>query len=243
MKKVLLSGCSFSAASGWGEPDYYKDPRCWYNILAKKHQFDLHNIAYGGHSNREIIHRASQMLLMRSYDLVIVALTSVKRVWYFREKDPLNYVLLNSSMIGHNSSEKHALQTMFVEFNNYLNEIERDLVNLVLLQQYLKLTSTPLLLINFSDFGTKLSHILKDNSFINQDELLLDVNHTRIDLPTYQKRLAKIASMLDLTHSVGFDKNLTNLITDTADDNMHPGEKSNQMFANIISDTLRKIEE
>jgi len=245
MKKVLLSGCSLSAASGWGAADYYEDPRCWYNILAKKHQFDLHNIAYGGHSNRGIIHRASQMTLMNSYDLVVVALTSDNRVWYWRDKDPLDFVTMVGGNIfnAKNSLEHQALKIMSAEFNNHLNEIERDLTNLILLQQHLNTKSVPMLLVNFSNFVTTISNILKDNSVVSQDELLLNTNHTRINLSVYYKRMSKLASMLELTHSVGVDKGLLTHAIDLADDNMHPGEKSNQIFADIISNAINKIYE
>lgn len=230
--KVLLSGCSFSAASGWGPPDYYTDPRCWYNILAQRHQLNIENVSYGGLSNREIIHRAKQQILTNSYDLIIIQLTMTNRVWYWRESDPLSWVTAAGTNFWNvkNESERQSLFTMASEFSNHINEVERDLTDLVLLQQYLK--STPLLLVNFSNFGSTILNMIQQRP--HKDEELLPMT-------LYRNKLALLASQLNLSHAVGFDTPLLNNMTDRAEDNMHPGIESNIMFANIIDTTLSKI--
>lgn len=230
--KALLSGCSFSAACGWGAPDYRTDPRCWYNILAEKYQLDIDNIAYGGHSNREIIHRAKQQLLINSYDLVIVQLTMTNRVWYWRESDPLKWVTAIGTELWNTETEleRESLRTMALAFNNHVNEVERDLTDLILLQKYLK--TTPLLLVNFSNFGPTVLNMIKNRPSADEELLPRTV---------YKKQLADLASQLDLTHTVGFDDNLLNYVIDFADDNAHPGVVSNTVFADIVGRTMDKI--
>jgi hypothetical protein len=229
---ALLSGCSFSAACGWGAPDYRTDPRCWYNILAKKYQLNINNIAYGGHSNREIIHRAKQQVLDNSYDLVIIQLTMTNRVWYWRESDPLSWVNSIGAETWNTKTdlERQSLRTMALAFNNHINEVERDLTDLIILQKYLK--TTPLLLVNFSNFGQVVLNMINDCP---------DDSAELLPITIYKKQLASLASQLDLTYAVGFDTQLLKHTTDYADDNIHPGVVSNTVFADIVSKTMDKI--
>lgn len=230
--KALLSGCSFSAACGWGAPDYRTDSRCWYNILAEKYQLDIDNIAYGGHSNREIIHRTKQQLLTNFYDLVIIQLTTTNRVWYWRESDPCKWVIAIGTKLWNTETEleRESLRTVALAFNNHINEVERDLTDLILLQKYLK--TTPLLLVNFSNFGKTVLDMINNRP---------DANAELLPLTVYKKQLADLASQLDLTHAVGFDNNLLNYAIDFADDNAHPGVVSNTVFADIVGRTMDKI--
>jgi hypothetical protein len=230
--RTLLSGCSFSDSSGWGDTGNHADPRCWYNILDKNYQLNIKNVAYGGHSNREIIHLAKQELLLDSYNLVIVQLTSTNRVWYWRESDPLLSAKINGGKVWNAETEleKQSLLTMALEFNNHINEVERDLTDLILLQQYLN--KTPLLLVNFANFGKVVLDMIK-NCPTDNDELL--------PINIFKSRLAALASKLDLTYAIGFNTPFYNLMSDVADDNSHPGVDSNKQFANLVGNVIDKI--
>lgn len=229
--KVLLSGCSFSDSCGWGEPNNKTDPRCWYNILAERHQLNLINVARSGYSNREIIHRIKQQILVDSYDLIILQLTSTNRAWYWREDNPLSAVkVVGGEVWGENNElEKQSLRVIAASLNNQINEVERDLIDLLLLQRYL---TTPLILINFANFGkiiTKMSSFQVSKS----TEMTPDI--------IYKERLSTFAKQLDLSNSVGFNQRLLSFVTDYADDGSHPGESSNKVFADIINKTLCKF--
>jgi len=231
--RTLLSGCSFSDSSGWGDAGYHADPRCWYNILDKNYQLNINNVAYGGHSNREIIHLAKQELLLDSYDLVIVQLTSTNRVWYWRESDPLLSAKTNGGKVWNAETEleKQSLLTMALEFSNAINEVERDLTDLILLQQYLN--KTPMILVNFLNFGKVVLDMIK-NRPTNNDDASLPIN-------IYKSRLATLASKLDLTYATGFTTPFCNIVSDVADDNSHPGVDSNKQFAHLVSNVINKI--
>lgn len=232
--KALLGGCSFSAASGWGAPDYRTDPRCWYNILAEKHSLELDNIAYGGLSNREIIHRVKSKVLKQSYDTVIIQLTMTNRVQYWRERDPLSW----ATTIGYNlwnaetELERQSLKTMALAFSNYINEVERDLTDLIMLQRYLD--PVPLLMVNFSNFGPSVLEMINNRPSDDAESL---------PITEYRRHLADLASQLDMTHAVGFDDQLLNYVIDFADDDAHPGVVSNTVFADIVSKTMDKLYE
>lgn len=230
--KTLLSGCSFSAQCGWQSTTPYSNPRCWYNIVAEKYNLDLTNISKGGSSNREIIHRAKQEILLDSYDLVIVALTSTNRVWYWRENEPLENAGVNGANIwgDRTEAERDALTLASLAFHNKTNEVERDLVDLLMLQKVLP--KTQLLLVNFSNFGLVVMEMLRRGT--SKNTVL-----TPIEL--YNNKLARLSSQLDLDHSIGFDIPLITYKTDLADDQRHPGVQSNIAFSNKIGQALDQI--
>lgn len=229
--RTLLSGCSFSDYSGWGDVGNHTDPRCWYNILDKKYQLNINNVAFSGRSNREIIHLAKQELLLDSYDLVIVQLTNTNRAWYWREGNPLASAKTSGGKVwnAETKSEEQSLLTIALEFSNYINEVERDLTDLILLQRYLN--KTPLILVNFANFGKVVLDMIKNCP--TNDEL--------VPINIYNSRLATLASKLDLTYATGFTTPFCSITSDFADDNAHPGVNSNKQFANLVSNVIDKI--
>lgn len=213
---VLLSGCSLSDYCGWGSVGTKTDPRCWYNILAKRHDLDITNISFGGRSNREIIHLASEEVLSnpRKYRSVILQLTSASRHWFFRETDPTQFCIINGGNISNTKTleETQALRIIQLEFSPIIIEIKRDLVSLLMLQSYLHTHSINLILIDTMYAGRQ----------------MIGTN--------------KLGSQIDLTYSSGFLKSWIKLQTDYADDNMHPGEQTNAVYADLIGEIISKIE-
>jgi hypothetical protein len=153
-------------------------------------------------------------------------------VWYWRESNPLLSAKINGGKVWNAETEleKQSLLTMALEFSNYINEVERDLTDLILLQQYLN--KTPLVLVNFSNFGRVVLDMIK-NCPANDDELL--------PINVYKSRLAVLASKLDLTYATGFTTPFNSLRSDFADDNSHPGANSNKQFANLVGNVIDKI--
>lgn len=213
--KVLLSGCSFSDYCGWGVVGCHSDPRCWYNIVADKHQLDLTNIAYGGQSNREIIHKAGLEIISNSvkYQIVIIQLSSSQRNWFFRKNDRSEFCIVNGGNVSNARTleEENALFLIQLEFNNRSVEIEKDLVSLLMLQSYCQQHNIKLVLVNGMDAG----------------QAMID---------------AELGKLLDLSCSVGFETPLIKHQIDYADDNMHPGKNSNLIYANLVSDIISRID-
>jgi hypothetical protein len=214
VNSVLLSGCSFSDFCGWGSIGTKNNPQCWYNILAKEHHLDMTNISYGGRSNREIIHLASEEILSNTskYDTVILQLTSLGRYWFFREKNPNEFCIINGSNISNTQTDKeyHALKTIQLEFSPDRIEVEKDIVSLLMLQSYLCTHSINLIIIDTMNAG---------KSFISK----------------------RLGSQIDLTYSSGFDKSWQGLFVDYADDKVHPGKKTNIIFAELAGKAIEKL--
>ena len=217
MIKTLLVGCSFSEYCGWDDNDVYSDPRCWYNIVAKTHQLNLTNISRAGYSNKEILHNTAKQLLTSNnqYQLIIIQLTSTSRQWFFRDENES----LSSRIVGNrisdfrNRDEETALKTIQLAYSNISAEVERDLTSLLLIQDYTSTRTIPLMLINGMNFY--------------QSSLNFKIN---------------LAHKLNLDRSLGFiNDSLHKLQIDCADDNMHPGEKSNQLYAQLVGELIKKL--
>ena len=212
---VLLSGCSISDYCGWGVNTTKNDPRCWYNILAKEHDLDITNISYGGRSNREIIHLAGKEVLLnpKKYNTVILQLTSTSRHWFYREKNPTEFCIINGGNVWNakTTEEQHALKIMQLEFSPIRIEIEKDLISLLMLQFYLHTQSIRLVIIDAMSAGKRM------------------IVHN------------PLAAQIELTYSSGFDKSWIEQQVDNADDNQHPGEKSNRLYADLVGEIINKI--
>lgn len=233
---MLVSGCSLSDYCGWGSPGNKLDPRCWYNIVSKENMFDTVNVSYGGKSNREILHSASQTLFCtnNNFDLIIIQLTSTGRSWFFDSDDYHNFKIVNGSSITNyqNIEDYNALNLFRIKFFNRLREVERDLVHLVHLHKLAELTGAKLLLLNFMNFANSCVRL--------QDDSIPDIICGDMIKSTVSK-VTTLYNLLTYSYKVGFDKPLLDLQLDYADDNAHPGEKSNKLYADLVNDAVRKI--
>lgn len=230
--KTLLSGCSLSDYCGWNEIGNHNDERCWYNIVANRYNLDLTNLSYGGHSNREILHKIATNILLDDYELVIVQLTSTNRHWFYRYDNPEEFCILNGANIENakSKSEQDAFNVFRFEFNNVYTELERDLVSLLMIQRYLESRSIPLVLVDMMGAGATM------NSF-----RLNPAKHSKHCSPEYLKKLSALSSKLNLNNSVGFNGGILMLQNDFADDLAHPGVKTNIKFAELIGDIINKL--
>ena len=238
---TLLCGCSLSDYCGWNVVGDHSDARAWYNITAKTIGLNLTNISYGGHSNREILHKINKTLLIQRFDLVIIQLSSTNRHWFFREENFLDYCIINGGSVSgaQDRQEQTALETMQLKFSNRLMEVEKDMVSLIMLQNYLETQRTPLVLID--GMGT-LKYI--DRLRQSPDRVFAKLEpecQSDFGAAEYFTQLSSLAKQLNLNNAIGLDKSFIEQQIDVADDRMHPGELSNQLYADLVCDTIVNI--
>jgi len=235
--KVLLSGCSLSDYTGWGEPGNKSDPRAWYNLVAKENHLDLTNVSFGGKSNREICHTALESIFCYKdkFDLIVIQLTATNRNWFFDSDDWHKFSIINGMGITNydNHDEYLALQLFKVRFANRAREIERDLTSLVSLHKITQSTGINLLLLNFIDFAQACQ--------MYRDDFIPD-NICGDQTDSVVAKIEKMYKLLDWSHKLGFETPLLNEKIDVADDKKHPGEKSNRFYANLVNHKLKNIE-
>jgi hypothetical protein len=240
---TLLCGCSFSDYCGWNVVGDHSDARTWYNIAAGTVGLNLTNISYGGHSNREILHKINKTLLLspKHFDLVLIQFSSTNRHWFFREENFLDYCIINGGSISNtrDRQEQTALETIQLKFNNRLIEIEKDMVSLIMLQNYLETQRIPLVLID--GMGT-LNYINRLRQAPDRIFAKLEpVCQNDFGATEYFAKLSSLAKQINLNNVVGLDKSLRAQQIDFADDHMHPGELSNQLYAELVCKTIVNI--
>jgi hypothetical protein len=76
--KILVAGCSFSVGSGFA--DSLQDPRIWANLLGKKLNANVTNVAVPGYDNTGIFLNAVSEFTSTQYDLILIQVTSLNRI-------------------------------------------------------------------------------------------------------------------------------------------------------------------
>jgi hypothetical protein len=251
--KTLLSGCSISDWCGFGqkvsrrgfpgaEPigiiGNHDDPRCWYNLTKNACDLTLTNVSYGGYSNEEIIAAARRQLVLENYELVILQITGTGRKWFYRTNNAFDFCL-SHGINAQSKEEQKIFQYLRVHFSNDLVEFDRTLSSILLIQQYLKEKNIQLILINGIDFGIMLKNVLKDDSKFWSKYIPEDL--WEIKGRAFVDNLMHMAKQLDCSNLVALDRSLLQLQIDRADDNLHPGEQSNKLYAQLVTAKIQQI--
>ena len=206
-KSILLVGCSFSDYCGFGEiVGNHDDPRCWYNIVSTKTNVSITNISYGGFSNQEILYRATQEVLSTHYNLVIIQTTSTQRRWFWRNNST-DFCIFNGGRVSNTKTnlETNSIMEVGINFFNTKKEVEQDLLKLILLQNHCKQHDSKMILIN-------------GMGFLEQSQ-----------------GFTMLFNQLDKTQFLSNDNSSwMSQMVDFADDNMHPGEKTNKLYAEQV---------
>jgi hypothetical protein len=248
--KTLLAGCSLSDWCGFGIPlarnnlpalplmGNHDDPRCWYNKLNQDLNLELVNVSYGGYSNEEILAQILKSLALDQFELVIIQLTSTQRKWFYRSNNPFEFILAHG-VNSHNETEKKLFEYFRVNFNNELIEIERTLTLLLLIQNHLAQINIPLIILNGMNFGSSLSALKNNPEKFCRSHIHKDI--WELKGKKYTQELFDIATKIKLDNFLFLDKSFMDLQIDVAEDNRHPGEKSNLLYASMISARLSEI--
>lgn len=216
----------------------HEDPRCWYNLVKHECQLDLVNVSYGGFSNEEILDAASQQLALEKFDLVILQLTSTQRRWFYRSADVFSFVLAHGANVD-NDNERRILEYVRVNLNNELKEIEKTLSRYLIIQQFLQCQDTPLITINGLVFGDLIQDLKQDAEEFCRPYIdpHLWIKRGR----AYAQELARLAHSIDTRNFLGQDRSWAQQQIDFADDGIHPGVLSNQLYARSVADKIQEI--
>lgn len=216
---------------------YHNDPRCWYNVVKQQLDLDLTNVSYSGYSNEEILDKISNKLVLDDYELILIQLTSTQRKWFYRAEDPFDF-LSNGDNVK-DQKEKSMYDYFRVYFNNELVEIEHTLNTVILIQKYLDKLGIPLLLINGFGFGEIVTKLRTDPFDFCQSRMNKKAWSSKGQ--KYSGILHELALMINKDNFVAIDRNFVSLGIDRADDGMHPGEQSNLLYSNLVSEKIQQI--
>lgn len=218
---ALIVGCSLSDYCGFGITKSntpsdlvgnHSDPRSWYNIVSAQTGINIVNHSWGGISNREIIFRAGKETLHRCYDWVVVQTTSLQRQWFWRNDAPNRPCIFSGGRVynADSTAEINAVTEVGLNLFNVYKEVERDLVSLIMLQKHCNQSGSNMLIVNGMGFLSSAKKMFPDMFALLDTSVLLNPLESWIDSQV-----------------------------DNADDNSHPGEQSNRIYATQIIDYLK----
>jgi hypothetical protein len=135
--------------------------------------------------------------------------------------------------------KKKLFEYFNVYFNNELIEIERTMTLLLLIQRYLNEKRVPLIVVNGMNFGDCLKKIKNNAKNFCQSNIVSDIWQLKgVD---YALDLREIANKINLDNFVCLDHSFLKLQHDYADDQLHPGEQSNLLYAKIVGEKILSI--
>ena len=246
--RFTFIGCSFTVGTGLESEKYNVDN--YSNIVAKKYRAKINNLAVGGNSNFEIFLSAVKEILFNTPDKIFIQWTSLNRLPVYPM--PMHRIPL-TSMVKFSKETQNIIPISESDLQKFVDTYRR------LNHEYNEI----LRLIEFCNIITKLSENKTQAIFINgiipwTEEIANKDTPTNFykKLSDYSKEILEFDSnsdavlikifndlnnaVLDLDKSLWvnmFDSFLTNLI-DYGNDNLHPGPKSHQQYADMIINYL-----
>jgi len=259
MTHTVFSGCSYTAGTGFELEK--NQPELWVNQLYDKffsHTTKL-NISKPGRSNAGIFQDTIQALVDYSVDYAVIQWTSMPR--YELELGFELYSTLqvfmpngycrstNTNSDNYSSDYLNAIRDRFTTLAHDCHEISNlvGYVNTIL--KVSKLTNTQVFFINGlcpwdQDFFVKKNNCLP-NQYTKYTQKLLNAN-TRDDNEVFQL-YHKMHNNFDSAGSINQDHwlnlydSMRSQLIDVNQDGLHPGQQSNNIYANQFSKKLEQL--
>jgi hypothetical protein len=242
-KRILFVGCSFTADSGFLESNIAK---YHWPCLTSNH-FDCYyqNAGIGGSSNDEIFYRTVELTADQTYDLVVIMWTSLGRKWvHFSEPNIDDFTIINPGPLGLNcdSDAVQKLHKLYLTyFNNQYVALKNCLTQIICVQHYFKHKKQSYVFIKgFTNLINSFDSVnYSENGFENISESLkkiLDFDNN----PDYRildkiQKIKNLIQQVDLNNCIDFKNfDFYSSMTDLADDNAHPGIKTNQLLSSKL---------
>jgi hypothetical protein len=219
------------------------------NLIAKRFDLKIQNIAISGSSNHTIFMRSAAAIQSQQYDLVFTQWSALNRVWLYPGPDC--YFFLNDQKYPDfryrdiylsEKDKKRFRDTLLILNHDYQNII--DLIDYCkILAQLGSANNTKIVFVNgLVPWTDDLVHTLTDDLAMSLSEysksmLEFDNRHDK-EIIAFFKKLQKKFIELDQNKWVNlFDSFFKNTI-DTGPEGHHPGIKSHQWMADQISNYI-----
>jgi len=242
---TLVSGCSHSESSGFNQSNI---DLLYVNILKKKTNWVIDNIAIGGMSNNEIFFRTLEYCATHRPKRCIVQWSSLHRLWlYERENNVDDFAIIMPRVTGFLSDKTAANQLEKIIVSQFCNdyvEVKHLLLKMIALQNFFKHNQIDYLFVNgFQNFITDI-HNLSKIEITSLADIILPAEIKRMlnfdNNPDYYiinklNILTDLYKQLDQSSCLDFGNfYFGSEALDLADDNKHWGKKCNQLWANRI---------
>jgi hypothetical protein len=241
--RFTFVGCSFTVGVGL---DHEKDdPTNYTNIIAKRYNAEVNNLAYAGNSNYNIFMSTLNEILYNKSDKIFVQWSTLNRLWLypgpntelalshtikndyryrdlFYSKKELQKFIDTYQLLNH---DYHNILTL-INYCNILTKISKNKTQLIFINGLLPWTKEILSLDTMIDFSKNLSTYTKEILEFDSRE-----DHELIDFFTKLNH-----AVTGLSHSswVNVFDSMINSSIDIGNDNVHPGPESHRLYADMI---------
>jgi hypothetical protein len=261
IQKVLIAGCSFSAAntqSGWREQNLHNT---YHHMLQAQRDWKIHNCAIGGCSNKEITYRTIENCLSEHFDLCIIQWSSLHRLWFYEADlniDDETQILPNvCGRITAGDVPKMIHESIIAHYLNDYMALKHWLYDQLMLQSFLNQRGIRYIFVKgFPNYVPELEiltqqwpqHCIPDLDIPDAIKCMLHFDINPDDF-LYLKlaRLIQAYSAIDKNHCIGYTQSSmiyglhTILSRDYADDSKHPGRAVNTALSSAILEHLEHI--
>lgn len=250
MNKILFAGCSFTADCGFLVDNVAKYH--WPILLSNHYKLEYKNIAIGGSSNDEIFFRTVEATAIDNYELVVVMWSELGRKFtYYADNNVDDFTIINNGQpcgFQYNKSEiKTYSKLYYTYFDNQYMALKHWLLYIIALQNTFRNKQQKFLFIKgfencLVDFF-KVKHIA--NRFLMLSDTLKSMldHHNRSDEYIFEKinSIKILINKIDQTNWLNFDsKSFSAMCVDVADDQKHPGPKTNKLLLDHIIEYFDK---
>jgi hypothetical protein len=257
MKKVLFTGCSYTAGIGF---DLEKqEPGLWVNLLHQNtllKDCELINAGIGGRSNAGIFQDTVWNLTRNKIDYAFVSWTSLVRYQMSLGLELYNtdvVFLPNGPMVDHNLNDIKYTKTYLENIRDRFTTLPHDHLEIVNLLFYVNsllrlatIVGTKIFFINAmcpwdNNYFTKLKNVFP-NSYTDFTKKIINIDN-RNDEQIFQL-YDKIHHEYDQSGNIqsAYWLNLYNSLKsqniDTNNDGVHPGIKSNKRYFEVLQEHL-----
>ena len=241
-KKILFAGCSLTATSGFTE--HNQSIYHWPMVFSKHFNCYYQNVALTGCPNEEIFLNTIENVVKERYDLVVIMWSSIGRYWFY----PADHNIDDYIAVPSDNTALQYQKLYHAHFNNQYMSIKKWLSHIVALQNMFENFSQKFVFIK--GFDNHLNDFIKvnyNNGYENIDSIkyMLDFDQ-RPDAYIWNK----ISIIKDLIHRidqhtwVNFNGEAfcqSSYEVDKADDNDHPGRKTNiNMATDLINHCINQ---
>lgn len=242
MKKFTFVGCSFTAGEGLALEK--SDFDNYTNLISKKYNAGVNNLAVGGNSNYNIFITAlNELLFEPPSDKLFVQWSGLNRLWLYPGPDTklfLSYTVASDYSYRGMVYSKKQLQ----EFTNIYHILNHDYNNLITLINYCnilsKISNNRVIFINGLLPWTP--EILDKNTVTNFSDILSNYSKELLEFKTRDdeelivlfNKLNSAVSNLNQTQWVNMFDSMAVKLIDTGNDNAHPGPRSHRLYAEMI---------
>jgi len=258
---MVYTFCGCSITVGEGLPLEKSSPKNYANIVANHYSADINNLAVGGNSNYNIFITALNEILFNTPDKIFVQWSGIQRTWIYPNAELDNFLVMSpaitADIVVDNVSGLHArIFKDKKEIQKFIDQyllLNGDYVNLLKLIEYSNIlkkvaddSNCQLIMINGLVPWT--DDLLRLGIITNYNKELSDYTKSMIEFDTrndedierYIAKLEKEFNSLDKKSWVNIFNSLKTLAVDYGTDQIHPGPKSHQMYADMV---IKYIEE